>query len=114
MSELEELKAAINELRDIEALKALKCRYCHLVDARRWDELLELWTEDAVLRLRLLRHLRGPRRDRQQVLPTAGGVGLLVQRAHGSQSAHRGPRSQDPREYEDESLHRERGDEWIH
>ena len=48
MSELEELKAAINEPRDIEALKALKCRYCHLVDARRWDELLELWTEDAV------------------------------------------------------------------
>jgi hypothetical protein len=47
MSELEELKAAINELRDIEALKTLKSRYCHLVDARRWDELAELWTEDA-------------------------------------------------------------------
>jgi hypothetical protein len=48
MSELGELKAVLNELRDIEALKALKCRYCHLVDARRWDELFELWTEDAV------------------------------------------------------------------
>ena len=47
MSELEELKAAVDELRDIEALKSLKARYCHLVDAGRWDELAELWTEDA-------------------------------------------------------------------
>jgi len=48
MSELEDLKAAVNELRDIEAIKTLKSRYCHLVDAGRWDELAELWTEDAV------------------------------------------------------------------
>ena len=47
MSELGELKAALDELRDIEALKTLKARYCHLVDAGRWDELAELWTEDA-------------------------------------------------------------------
>jgi hypothetical protein len=47
MGELEELKAALDELRDIEALKTLKARYCHLVDAGRWDELAELWTEDA-------------------------------------------------------------------
>jgi hypothetical protein len=48
MSELEELKATIAEMRDIEAIKTLKSRYCHLVDARRWKELAELWTEDAV------------------------------------------------------------------
>ena len=48
MSEVEELRVALGELRDVEALKALKCRYCYLVDARRWNELLELWAEDAV------------------------------------------------------------------
>ena len=48
MSDLEDLKATVNELRDIEALKTLKFRYCHLVDSRSWDELSELWTEDAV------------------------------------------------------------------
>jgi hypothetical protein len=47
VSELEELRAAVGELRDIEAIKTLKARYCHLVDAGRWDELAELWTEDA-------------------------------------------------------------------
>lgn len=47
MGELEELKATLNELRDIEALKSLKARYCHLVDARQWNELAELFTEDA-------------------------------------------------------------------
>jgi hypothetical protein len=47
MGEAEELKATLDELRDIEALKTLKARYCHLVDARRWEELSELWTEDA-------------------------------------------------------------------
>jgi hypothetical protein len=48
MSELEQLKATLNELRDIEAIKKLKATYCHLVDSGRWDELAELWTEDAV------------------------------------------------------------------
>ena len=47
MSELEDLRAAVDELRDIEAIKTLKARYCHLVDAGCWDELAELWTEDA-------------------------------------------------------------------
>ena len=47
MNELGELKAVLEELRDIEALKTLKARYCHLVDAGRWDELAELLTEDA-------------------------------------------------------------------
>jgi hypothetical protein len=47
MSEVEELKATLNELKDIEALKKLKARYCHLLDARQWNELAELFTEDA-------------------------------------------------------------------
>ncbi len=48
MNQLDEIQAALNELRDIEAIKTLKSRYCHLVDERRWDELADLWTEDAV------------------------------------------------------------------
>jgi ketosteroid isomerase-like protein len=48
MAETEDLRALLNELRDIEAIKRLKARYCHLVDAGRWDELAECFTEDAV------------------------------------------------------------------
>jgi len=48
MSDAEELRAILEELRDLEAIKTLKARYCHLVDARSWDELHKLWTEDAV------------------------------------------------------------------
>jgi len=48
MGEQEELRVMLQELRDIEAIKMLKARYCHLVDARRWDDLAEVWTEDAV------------------------------------------------------------------
>lgn len=47
MDELRELQAAVKELKDLEAIKMLKARYCHLVDTRRWDELRELLTEDA-------------------------------------------------------------------
>jgi ketosteroid isomerase-like protein len=42
------LEAAVRELWDIEAIKQLKARYCYLVDERRWEELAQLWTEDAV------------------------------------------------------------------
>ena len=47
MSEIETLRAAVQQLRDIESLKRLKALYCHLVDSRSWDELDRLWTEDA-------------------------------------------------------------------
>lgn len=45
---LEELAKTVQELRDLEELRHLKANYCHLVDARSWDELSELFTEDAV------------------------------------------------------------------
>ena len=48
MTETEELRAILNELRDIETIKRLKARYCHLVDGSRWDDLAELFTEDAI------------------------------------------------------------------
>ena len=38
---------AVQELRDIEAIKQLKATYCYLVDERRWDELAQLMTVDA-------------------------------------------------------------------
>ena len=48
MAKTDELTAIVNELRDIEALKRLKARYCHSVDGGRWDELESLLAEDAV------------------------------------------------------------------
>lgn len=48
MADTADVRAIVNELRDIEAIKRLKAMYCHLVDASRWDELEELFTEDAV------------------------------------------------------------------
>ncbi|MBT4518657.1 MAG: nuclear transport factor 2 family protein [Halieaceae bacterium] len=43
----DDLAATIQELKDINDLKQLKSRYCHLVDSGNWDELASLWTEDA-------------------------------------------------------------------
>ena len=48
MAETDELRAILTELRDIEAIKRLKARYCHFVDAGRWGDLARLFTEDAV------------------------------------------------------------------
>ncbi len=46
--ELDELAATIQQLKDINDIKQLKSRYCHLVDAGNWDELETLWSEDAM------------------------------------------------------------------
>ncbi len=48
MADADDVRAMVNELRDLEAIKQLKARYCHLVDAGSWDELAQLFTEDAV------------------------------------------------------------------
>jgi hypothetical protein len=48
MESNDQLRAALSHLQDLEAIKTLKARYCHLVDARKWDELEGLWTDDAV------------------------------------------------------------------
>ncbi len=47
MDDTRDLRALVNELRDIEAIKRLKATYCHLIDAGRWDALGKLFTEDA-------------------------------------------------------------------
>lgn len=44
----DDLKATIQELKDIQDIKQLKSRYCHHVDTANWDELDKLWTEDAL------------------------------------------------------------------
>ncbi len=38
----------INELSHIEAIRVLKARYCRFCDERKWDELYDLFAEDAV------------------------------------------------------------------
>ena len=35
------------DLKEIEAIKRLKYKYMRCIDEKRWDELAELWTEDA-------------------------------------------------------------------
>ena len=42
------IEAAVAELMDIEAVKKLKAQYCYFVDEGKWDDLDDLWTEDAV------------------------------------------------------------------
>jgi len=45
--ELEQLRAAVQQLQDIEAIKQLKARYCQLVDTKEWDRwAAEILTED--------------------------------------------------------------------
>lgn len=48
MPELSDLAKTIYELKDIEDIKQLKARYCHLVDTAAWDALDLLWAEDAI------------------------------------------------------------------
>lgn len=43
----EDVKTELRRLVDLEEIRTLKARYCHLVDARRWPELETLWTDDA-------------------------------------------------------------------
>jgi 3-phenylpropionate/cinnamic acid dioxygenase small subunit len=50
--DLATLRAELRALRDLEEIKALKARYCRLVDAQDWDGWLDtVLTEDVVLTL---------------------------------------------------------------
>ena len=40
----------INELSDIDQIRDLKARYCRFADAKQWQSVAELFTEDAVMR----------------------------------------------------------------
>jgi bile-acid 7alpha-dehydratase len=46
MSELEELKARIRVLEDIEAIKRLRNKYFRCLDGKLWDEIAECFAED--------------------------------------------------------------------
>lgn len=41
-----ELEERLRRLEDVEAIRALDARYCRLLDDGRWDELMEVFTED--------------------------------------------------------------------
>ena len=48
MSELADLGARITRLEDVEAIKKLKAKYWRCVDRRQPDEIVDLFTDDAV------------------------------------------------------------------
>ncbi len=49
MDELQELRAKIRVLEDIEAIRKLKARYWLSVDRKLWDEFGECFTEDDIM-----------------------------------------------------------------
>jgi len=64
------IEVMLQELKDIEALKQLKARYCHLVDAADWDALDTLWTEDAVCDYGFFGRYEGWARNRMWKIPS--------------------------------------------
>ena len=48
MADLSELEKRIRVMEDIEAIKKLKAKYFRCVDKKLWDEMEEVWVEDAV------------------------------------------------------------------
>ena len=48
MADLLELEKRIRVMEDIEAIKKLKAKYFRCVDKKLWDEMEEVWVEDAV------------------------------------------------------------------
>lgn len=61
MDSIEQLRAAVRHLQDVEAIKTLKARYCHLVDARNWDDLERIWTDDATCDYGFFGCYKGPK-----------------------------------------------------
>ena len=48
MADLSDLEKRIRIMEDIEAIKKLKAKYFRCVDKKLWDEMEEVWVEDAV------------------------------------------------------------------
>jgi bile-acid 7alpha-dehydratase len=48
MADLSDLEKRIRIMEDIEAIKKLKAKYFRCVDKKLWDEMEEIWIEDAV------------------------------------------------------------------
>ena len=59
MDELQELRARVRALEDIEAIRKLKARYWLSVDRKLWDEFGECFTEDAVMDVPPVTHWQG-------------------------------------------------------
>lgn len=83
MEALEQLSQTVNELRDIEALKQLKARYCHLLDARRWQDVGALFSADATCDYDFLGSFRGREEIIQKFLaPLDGWVSFMAHMVH--------------------------------
>ena len=48
MADLSDLEKRVRVIEDIEAIKKLKAKYFRCVDKKLWDEMEEVWVEDAV------------------------------------------------------------------
>jgi hypothetical protein len=48
MADNSPLEVIVQELKDVNDIKKLKARYCHLVDGGEWDTLEKLWIDEAV------------------------------------------------------------------
>ena len=59
MDELQELRARVRVLEDIEAIRKLKARYWLSVDRKLWDDFGECFTEDAVMDVPPVTHWQG-------------------------------------------------------
>jgi len=59
VDELQELRARVRALEDIEAIRKLKARYWLSIDRKLWDEFGECFTEDAVMDVPPVTHWQG-------------------------------------------------------
>ena len=81
MDELQELRARIRTLEDIEAIKKLKARYWLSVDRKLWDEFGECFTEDAIMDVPPVTHWQG-RKEIVQTLSKVLSTFITVHQGH--------------------------------
>ena len=81
MDELQELRARVRALEDIEAIRKLKARYWLSVDRKLWDEFGECFTEDAVMDVPPVTHWQG-RKEIVQSLSKVLASFITVHQGH--------------------------------
>ena len=81
MDELQELRARVRALEDIEAIRKLKARYWLSVDRKLWDEFGECFTEDVVMDVPPVTHWQG-RKEIVQSLSKVLASFITVHQGH--------------------------------
>jgi len=81
VDELQELRARVRALEDIEAIRKLKARYWLSVDRKLWDEFGECFTEDAVMDVPPVTHWQG-RKEIVQSLSKVLASFITVHQGH--------------------------------